>query len=218
VKQWTRRLQEEAKNLPLLDRAVVDRAEKAASSSLSPRYELWLALPRGASLAAVAGERRLRWEGLVKLLEEKGTPLADTLPPMLHLEKGENQLRLNELEARAQWLEEELATAREQFRKEMKQIPPREVAASESVTPGGAAAGSEPGDAQSRLALSLNLLQVSAELLALQSGSDPATLESIREIQLKTQKLAEILRAQDRNLSPEGLTRNPDEPSPASDR
>jgi hypothetical protein len=73
-------------------------------------------VPKGASLSAVAGEVRLRWETLSRLLEE-------------HAERGTSQKvpapggvapqnRLRELEARAQWLEEELATAREQFRVE----------------------------------------------------------------------------------------------------
>jgi hypothetical protein len=213
VKQWNRRLQDEARSLPALGPPIAGKEERAAASSLSPRYELWLALPRGASLTAIAGERRLRWEGLAKLLEEKGAHAAEALPPMLQLEKGESRLRLNELEARAQWLEEELATAREQFRKEVKQIPPREAAASETGLPADMGAAGEPADFETRMALSLRLLQVSAEMLALQASSDPATLESIREIQQKTQKLVEILRRQDRNLSSEGLSRSPEDPS-----
>jgi len=212
VKQWSRRLQEEMRSLPVLG-----GAEKATGSGLGPRYELWLALPKGAALAAVAGERRMRWEGLARLLEENGPPSAETLPPLLELQQSENQTRLSELEARAQWLEEELATAREQFRQETTQPhlagrtreaemppPPPQPMPSRSVD--------EPA---SRMALSLSLLQASADLLALHSQNDPAVLESVREIQRRSQQLADALREQEEKLDPEGSSRRSAEPPSA---
>jgi hypothetical protein len=44
------------------------------------------------------------------------------------------------------------------------------------------------------LALSLSLLLASAELLALQSEGDEATLEAVREIQRRSEKLVDELR------------------------
>ena len=194
VKNWNRRLQEEARALPLLA-----AAEKPLASGLAPRYELWLALPRGASLAAVAGERRMRWETLAGLLQETGPRLSATLPPMQHLEGVASQARLSELEARAQWLEDELTSAREQFRTEtsrnllVQKSPPGESTLTHPAP--------EPEDVSSRLALSVSLLLASAELLALQSQADPATLDAVRDIHGRTERLADALRLQEQSRS-----------------
>ncbi|MBI4479251.1 MAG: hypothetical protein HY651_04435 [Acidobacteria bacterium] len=212
VKQWSRRLQEEIRSLPVLG-----GAEKASGTGLGPRYELWLALPKGASLAAVAGERRLRWEGLSRLLEEKGPPSAETLPPLLELQRSENQARLSELEARAQWLEEELATAREQFRQESSQPDlAGRTRETEMPSPQPLPMTSRPVDEPgARMALSVSLLQASADLLALQSQNDPAVLESVREIQRRSQQLADALREQEERLNPESSSRRSAEPPSA---
>jgi hypothetical protein len=198
VKQWSKRLQEEARTLPALGPAL-GAAEKPAGSTLAPRYELWLALPRGASLAPVAGERRLRWENLLRLLEQKSPAAAGTLPPMLQLERSESQARLSELEARAQWLEEELATAREQFHKEAGSAP---------HVPEETGAGPDADEPSSRLALAANLLLASADLLALHSSGDPAAMDSIREIQQRARRLQESSReaGPETRLPPAGET------------
>ena len=207
VKQWSKRLHEVARTLP----ATV--TQEAASAGLSPRYELWLALPRAASLTAVAGEKRLRWEALATLLEEKKPQPGVEVPP-----------RLRELEARAQWLEEELATAREEFDLEAQHLSPVHP---ESAAPAEHSMAkrtrTESPELHSRLGLSLNLLQVSSDLLALQSGSEPAALEAIQELQKKAQQLAEMLRPQERPRpsepqADEGRTRNPKNPSPTDRR
>ncbi|MBI2819983.1 MAG: hypothetical protein HYX73_08390, partial [Acidobacteria bacterium] len=205
AKQWSRRLQEEARALPLFA-----ATEKAPGSGLGPRYELWLALPRGASLAAVAGERRMRWEELARMLETKGPLMVETLPPMLQLEHSENQTRISELEARAQWLEEELAAAREQFRKETSQNLLAEKSSRGESTP--SAPAGELGDVSSRVALSVSLLLASAELLALHSQNDPSTLNAVREIQRRSEKLADALRLQGPSSSLEDSTLTPDPP------
>ena len=152
----------------------------------------------------------MRWEELARSLEEKGQHAAATLPPMQHLQRAESQARLSELEARAQWLEEELATAREQFRKESIQLPPeRTLQQAESLE---TASGGGARDPAARLALTANLLLASANLLAHDSHIDPAVLESVRGIQRRAQNLADVLRAQARAPSPEGApwrTENP---------
>ena len=201
VQQWSRRLQEEARALPLFA-----AAEKAPASGLGPRYELWLALPRGASLTAVAGERRMHWETLSGLLQEKGPRLAGTLPPMLQLEGSENQTRISELETRAQWLEDELASAREQFRSQTSRnlLAQKSPPADSSLT----ASPAELGNVSSGMALSVSLLLASAELLALQAQSDPSTRDAVREIQRRTEKLAAELRPQESH-SPQDTPRSP---------
>ncbi|MBI3934989.1 MAG: hypothetical protein HY316_09885 [Acidobacteria bacterium] len=210
TKQWSRRLQDEARALPALA-----GSEKASTGGLGPRYELWLALPRGASLASAAGERRMRWEGLAQLLQQKSERVSGTLPPMLQLERAESQSRLSELEARAQWLEEELATAHEQFRKESGQFPPELdslQAGSSEKAPGG---GSE--ELTSRWALSASLLLAAADLLALQSQGDPAVLDSVREIQRRTKKLTDALRAQEQAPSTEANPLRSEHPPPTTE-
>src|SRR5207253_2788956 len=52
VKQWSKRLQEVVRTLPAIT------GQQGAPAGLGPRYELWLALPRGVPLTAIAGERR----------------------------------------------------------------------------------------------------------------------------------------------------------------
>jgi hypothetical protein len=192
VRQWSRRLQEESRALPLFS-----AASKTPAAGLGPRYELWLALPRGASLTAVAGERRVHWETLANLLSEQSAPAAAPLPALPALEGGESRAGLQELEARAQWLEEELATAREQFHSQTRRnlLAQKSPAAETS----SAAAASAPEDSASRLSLSAGLLVACAELLALQSQSDPATLDAARQIQRRAEQLAEALRLQEQS-------------------
>jgi len=67
----------------------------------------------------------------------------------------------------------------------------------------------------SRMALSVSLLQASADLLALHSQNDPAMLESVREIQRRSQQLADALREQEQKLDPEGSSRRSAEPPSA---
>jgi len=206
VKQWSKRLQEEARALP-----VVGSAEKAASGNpgLEPRYELWLALPRGASLVAVAGEQRMRWEALERLLKETaGQRFEGALPPMPQHAQSENQARLIELEARAQWLEEELATARELFRKESSTLP--HVGRTSESGPAQPEPVPDAADHASQLSLSVNLLLASADVLALYSQNHPAEMDlglvdAVRVIQRRAQKLADALHARQRAALPTPL-------------
>ncbi|HWP84369.1 MAG TPA: hypothetical protein VNN17_04225, partial [Terriglobia bacterium] len=187
VKQWNRRLQEEARSLP-----VQAAMEGAASAGLGPRYELWLALPRGASMAAVAGELRMWWEELAGLLGGKSLPLAEAASAPALAERRPNQSRLEELETRAHWLEEELAMAREQFRRETRKnlLAARPSPAGEAPP---AAAGEAAADS-ARLALLLHMLQVVTELLGSHARNQPAASESLQEIRRWADQMAELLR------------------------
>ena len=194
TKQWSRWLQEEARSLPLMG-----VTEKSSPASLAPRYELWLALPRGASLTPVTGERRMSWEDLAQLLQQTSAQIATTPSSDVPQGRGENPARLSELEARAQWLEDELVTAREQFRRQTSRNLVVDRSAEHEPLP---AESSHPAAGFAReladqLALSVNLLLDTAALLALQSQSDPQALEAIRDIQRRTEKLADTLRLQE---------------------
>jgi hypothetical protein len=149
----------------------------------------------------VAAERRMRWDLLAHLLD--ADELLETGGASETRSPGgfARSARLDELEARAQWLEDELASAREQFRLETS----RNLLARKPPSPEGAHAS--PPEAEkvlSLLALSANLLRATTELLSLRSNIDPATLETIREVQRRAGKLAGALGTQQEPSRAEG--------------
>lgn len=190
VNEWAARLKKEAENLPSV---------KTADETLfdpGQRHQLWLLLPPDASLHSTSSERRMRWNDFMMSLEGK-TPsqnvpsFAATIRGATGVAAEQGRLRLTELEARAQWLEEELESARAEF---LKQVTPQTAArASGAVQDLPANLGGVP-EPSWRAAMTLGLLLVSADLLALNAQSSPEMLEAVRTIQSQSRKLLEALK------------------------
>jgi hypothetical protein len=208
VSRWSRRLEEEARKLPQ-----VGVPDAPPSADLGPRSELWVVVPPGVSLKKAASERRMRWETLAQLLAQKGDVERIAASPVRSKPGDQSEVRLSELEARARWLEEELSAAREQFRKELNQtelgasVPGELMPFLPSVTSG------EGGDLYWRMAMSLSLLLVSTDLLAVQLQSNPEKLGAVRDLQLQSQRLLKALRGMEEGSPPEKSGRKPKGPS-----
>ncbi len=189
VKKWSQRLREESGRLSETGAA----ESRSAGSGL--RSELWLALPPGAPLAPVGEERRMRWETLLQLLgQEEGGWVAsvESAPGAVAVAPLPSRLPAGELEARAQWLEEELASLSEQLQRELRNAPKNPASRAKATKAGSAA---DRGESNWRTALTLGLLRMSSDLLAMQQHGNPSQLGALREIQSQSQKLLELLRA-----------------------
>jgi hypothetical protein len=205
VGRWSRRLEEEARKLP---QAGV--AESPRSADLGLRSELWVVVPPGVSLKKVANERRMRWETLALLLVQKEDEERLSAPPEPGKPGEPAQARLSELEARARWLEEELAAAREQFRREARPTEPMEPAPGRllALPPSG-----EGGEPYWRLAMSLSLLLVATDLLAVHLQSDSEGLGAVRHLQRQSRRLLGVLRGTQGASPPEASNQETKGPS-----
>ena len=188
VKQWSQRLREESGQLSGTGTA------ESRSTGPGSRSELWLALPPGASLAPVGEERRMHWETLLQLVGEQGDLVASfesepgaAATPASRLHAGEG-----ELEARAQWLEEELASVSDQLQRELRNASNGPSSRAKATQ---AASAADRGESNWRTALALGLLRMSSDLLAMQQHGNLSQLGALREIQSQSQKLLELLRA-----------------------
>lgn len=177
VAEWSRRLQQE----------VIRPGEPASAL----RTELWVVLPASASLAPTGNEKRLSREMLNRLLtsvtqdDSIGQPEeAEPVPPA-HANPAVEEIgkRLAELQARAQWLQQE-------FRSSQKGTAP---APPTNATP---AADKDRRNEYLRQALSLSLMLASADLAATGTAPGDRSGESLADLQRQCQKLLDQLHTQ----------------------
>ncbi len=152
-----------------------------------------------AELAEVAGRTSAVEEELVaaeRQFREQREAALEAIQ-QLEAERKDNLSRLSELEARAQWLDEELATTKKQLESAGADAPSGQPITQNMLAMLPESLPADQRDLYFRMAVPLTMVLVSTDLLAMNLKSSPGVIDAVRNVQLQSQQLLEVIRDQE---------------------